>query len=150
MVASMAATLAGTSMVDARRRVPTTAAAARGLPANVLPGSIVGRISKRSWTSVPDTGKPLPMDLPTRTMSGSSRSAALSARAKLFVCGPTSRWLIMQRSDPCTNSMGSSSVMMWSERFLLIQSTIAASVVDLPEPVGPVTSTSPFGSSERR
>ncbi len=42
--------------------------------------------------------------------------------------------------------MGSSTVMMWSERSVLARSTTAAIVVDLPEPVGPVTSTSPRGS----
>ena len=42
-----------------------------------------------------------------------------------------------------TNSMGSSIVRMWRELVALIRSMIAASVVDLPEPVGPVTSTSP-------
>jgi hypothetical protein len=36
-------------------------------------------------------------------------------------------------------------VMMWSSRVRLISSITAASVVDLPEPVGPVTSTSPRG-----
>ena len=35
--------------------------------------------------------------------------------------------------------------MMWSVRVRLISSIIAASVVDLPEPVGPVTSTRPRG-----
>jgi hypothetical protein len=36
--------------------------------------------------------------------------------------------------------------MMWSFRCLLAWSMMAASVVDLPEPVGPVTSTSPLCS----
>ncbi len=36
-------------------------------------------------------------------------------------------------------------VRMWSSRVVLISSIIAASVVDLPEPVGPVTSTMPRG-----
>ena len=35
--------------------------------------------------------------------------------------------------------------MMWSVRVRLISSISDASVVDLPEPVGPVTSTSPRG-----
>ena len=43
--------------------------------------------------------------------------------------------------------MGSSIVMMCSWRSELILSIIAASVVDLPEPVGPVTRTSPLGRS---
>ncbi len=41
--------------------------------------------------------------------------------------------------------MGSSMVTMWSERVSLISSMMAARVVDLPEPVGPVTSTNPRG-----
>src|SRR6266849_2517182 len=43
--------------------------------------------------------------------------------------------------------MGSSMVIMCSSRSLLILSSMAASVVDLPEPVGPVTRTSPRGLS---
>jgi hypothetical protein len=39
-------------------------------------------------------------------------------------------------------------VRMWSGRWLLTWSIIAASVVDLPEPVGPVTSTMPRGYME--
>ena len=45
----------------------------------------------------------------------------------------------------CRNSIGSSIVRMCSCRVSLIRSSIAASVVDLPEPVGPVTSTKPRG-----
>jgi hypothetical protein len=41
------------------------------------------------------------------------------------------------------NSIGSSTVMMWSRRVRFARSMIEASVVDLPEPVGPVTSTMP-------
>ncbi len=41
--------------------------------------------------------------------------------------------------------MGSSTVMMWALRDRFARSTSDASVVDLPEPVGPVTSTSPRG-----
>ena len=41
--------------------------------------------------------------------------------------------------------MGSSMVMMWHFLFLLTWSTMAARVVDLPDPVGPVTSTRPLG-----
>jgi hypothetical protein len=39
-------------------------------------------------------------------------------------------------------------VRMWPSSFSLMWLTIAASVVDLPEPVGPVTSTMPRGYSE--
>ena len=35
-------------------------------------------------------------------------------------------------------------VMMWSVRVRLMRSISAHKVVDLPDPVGPVTSTSPF------
>ena len=41
--------------------------------------------------------------------------------------------------------MGSSMVMMCSRRVVLISSIMAASVVDLPEPVGPVMTTNPRG-----
>ena len=44
--------------------------------------------------------------------------------------------------------MGSSMVIMCSSRSLLILSSMAASVVDFPEPVGPVTSTRPRGLSQ--
>ena len=84
---------------------------------------------------------------PISTMSGSSRSAARSAFEKLCVSLCTSRWLTRQPWCWCTNSIGSSIVRMWSWRSLLILSIIAASVVDLPEPVGPVTSTRPRGRS---
>ena len=45
-----------------------------------------------------------------------------------------------------TNSIGSSMVRMWAWRSVLIRSIIAARVVDLPEPVGPVTRTRPRSS----
>ncbi len=51
----------------------------------------------------------------------------------------------MQRLCLCRNSIGSSIVMMWSVRVRLISSISDASVVDLPEPVGPVTRTRPRG-----
>ena len=44
--------------------------------------------------------------------------------------------------------MGSSMVMMCSARVELMRSTIAARVVDLPDPVTPVTSTRPRGISQ--
>ena len=84
---------------------------------------------------------------PTSTASGSSRSAERSALAKDSVCGPTSRWLTRHFLLSCTNSMGSSTVSTWPYSFSLRWLTIAASVVLLPEPVGPVTSTSPRGLS---
>ena len=82
---------------------------------------------------------------PTRIASGSSRSAERSALLKLSVCGPTSRWLIRHFFDSWTNSIGSSTVRMWPNSCSLRWFTIAASVVDLPEPVGPVQSTMPRG-----
>ena len=45
--------------------------------------------------------------------------------------------------------MGSSTVTMWTSLLLLMWSTMPDSVVVLPEPVGPVTSTSPRGSMAR-
>src|SRR5688572_9489431 len=86
---------------------------------------------------------------PTRIMSGSSRSAERSALANDKVCGPTSRWLIRHFLDSCTNSIGSSTVRMWPCSFSFLWLTIPARVVDLPEPVGPVTSTTPRGWSAR-
>ena len=41
-------------------------------------------------------------------------------------------------------SIGSSIVMMWERRVWLMLSSMAASVVDLPLPVGPVTRIRPF------
>ena len=49
---------------------------------------------------------------PTRMMSGSSRIAARSASLKPPVWVPTSRWLIRHDLLSCTNSIGSSMVMM--------------------------------------
>jgi hypothetical protein len=43
--------------------------------------------------------------------------------------------------------MGSSTVRMWEFRSELILSSMAARVVDFPEPVGPVTRTRPLGRS---
>ncbi len=67
------------------------------------------------------------------------------AAAKDCASAPSSRWLTMHFLCPCRNSIGSSIVMMCSSREPLIASIIAASEVDLPEPVGPVTSTKPRG-----
>ena len=82
---------------------------------------------------------------PTRMTSGSWRRAALRPSAKLGASAPSSRWLTMQRLWLCRNSIGSSIVRMCSSRVSLISLMIEASVVDLPEPVGPVTSTRPRG-----
>ena len=84
---------------------------------------------------------------PTSTMSGSSRSAARSAGPNAWVSLCTSRWFTRQPLCEWMYSIGSSIVRMWSCRSALILSIIAASVVDLPLPVGPVTSTRPRGRS---
>ena len=60
---------------------------------------------------------------------------------------PTSRWLMTERLSLCTNSIGSSIVTMCLAIVVLMWSIIAASVVDLPEPVVPVSSTMPRSSS---
>ena len=86
---------------------------------------------------------------PTRITSGSSRRAEVSAAAKLGVWWPTSRWLIRHFLRVCTNSMGSSIVTMCPATRLLISSMMAASVVDLPEPVLPVTRIMPWGCFAR-
>jgi hypothetical protein len=81
---------------------------------------------------------------PTSTTSGSSRRAARRPRANEVVSTPTSRWLTADCLWLCTYSIGSSRVRMCRFRRWLIQSSIEAWVVDLPEPVGPVNSTKPW------
>src|SRR5258708_1790968 len=85
---------------------------------------------------------------PTRITSGSWRKLARSADANAGVSTSTSRWLTKPFLSRCRNSIGSSIVMMCSGRLELIRSSMAASVVDLPEPVTPVTSTMPRASSQ--
>ena len=84
---------------------------------------------------------------PTRMTSGSSRKAERKALLNDKVCGPTSRWLIRHFLDSCTNSIGSSMVRICPSSVLFLWSIIAASVVLFPEPVGPVTNTTPRGWS---
>ncbi|MPN26729.1 hypothetical protein SDC9_174154 [bioreactor metagenome] len=81
---------------------------------------------------------------PISTTSGSSRSTRRSASSKLAVSLPTSRCETNAFRLRCRYSTGSSMVKMWQLRVRLISSMMLASVVDLPEPVAPVTSTSPF------
>jgi hypothetical protein len=57
---------------------------------------------------------------------------------------------MIDRRDVWTNSTGSSIVMMLDDSFELMWLTMAARVVDLPEPVVPVTSTIPRGRSASR
>jgi hypothetical protein len=84
---------------------------------------------------------------PTSTTSGSWRRMVFNAFLNEWVSAKTSRWLTMHFLWACTNSMGSSMVTMCSARSEFTLSSIAASVVDLPDPVGPVTRTSPLGRS---
>ena len=81
---------------------------------------------------------------PTRITSGSSRSAERSASPKPRVCRWTSRWLtrhLLALVDELDRVLDGKDVSTCSDSFLW--SIIAASVVDLPEPVGPVTRTTP-------
>ena len=87
---------------------------------------------------------------PIRITSGSWRSTRRRARLKEIVSMPTSRWLITERRSRWTNSIGSSIVTMCAARVELMWSIIAASVVDLPEPVVPVTQHDPRSSSASR
>ena len=53
---------------------------------------------------------------PTRMTSGSSRIAARTPSAKLGMCVPSSRWITWLCLLACTNSIGSSRLMMLSRR----------------------------------
>ena len=65
------------------------------------------------------------------------------AVAKSWVSKPISRWLISAISSRWTISMGSSMVTTWHSRVRLMWPIMAASVVVLPDPVGPVTRIKP-------
>ena len=67
--------------------------------------------------------------------------------AKDRVSTAISRWLTIARLSRCRNSIGFSMVMTCAERVAFTCSSSAASVVLLPLPVGPVTSTRPRSSS---
>jgi hypothetical protein len=84
---------------------------------------------------------------PMRITSGSWRRIRRRADLNEPVSWPTSRWLIAERLSACRNSIGSSIVTTCLGIVVLMWSIIAASVVDLPEPVVPVTSTMPRSSS---
>ena len=60
---------------------------------------------------------------------------------------PTSRWLMIELRSRCRNSIGSSIVTMCLDIVRFMWSIIAASVVDLPEPVVPVSRMIPRSSS---
>ena len=96
---------------------------------------------RRAWTVSSSRISPI------RITSGSWRRTRRSARLKEAVSMPTSRWLITERLSSCTNSIGSSIVTMCLLVVWFMWSIIAASVVDLPEPVVPVSSTIPRSSS---
>ena len=73
--------------------------------------------------------------------SGSWRSAPRSASGKEAVSVPISRCVMMLLSWVKTNSIGSSIVTIFAFRTRFTSSIMVASVVDLPMPVAPVTST---------
>src|SRR4029077_19633931 len=84
---------------------------------------------------------------PIRITSGAWRSTWRSAALNESVSFPTSRCEMLARVSRCRNSIGSSIVMMFTRRLVLMWLIIAASAVDFPDPVTPVTSTSPRGRS---
>ena len=80
---------------------------------------------------------------PTSTMSGSERRMERSADANVSPAfGLTCTWLMPARRY----STGSSTVITFFDASLIWLS-VAYSVVDLPEPVGPVTRIVPYGRS---
>ncbi len=85
---------------------------------------------------------------PIRRTSGSSRNAERRARSKEGLSRPISRWETADVLWWCTYSTGSSMVRMCAALVSLILSMMDANVVDLPDPVGPVTKTKPRGCSE--
>ncbi len=114
--------------------------------------SIVWSVEKTRWpvsaaTSAVSTVSKSRIS-PTRMTSGSWRRAARIAAANDRVSTSSSRWLMIDFLSRWRNSTGSSTVMMCSARTELMKSIIAASEVDFPEPVVPVTRTSPRVSSQ--
>ncbi len=75
---------------------------------------------------------------PTTMISGSCRSAWTSAESKVSASSPTSRCSKKESLSSKVYSMGSSMVMMCFRKLVLMKSSMAAMVVDLPEPVVPV------------
>ena len=82
---------------------------------------------------------------PTMITSGSWRNMFLSASANVGVSVPTSRCETAAFPSANRNSIGSSMVTMCTWRCSMTDRRMPASVVDLPEPVGPVISTRPVG-----
>ena len=83
---------------------------------------------------------------PTRMTLGAWRRAARKPWGYASKSAPISRWLMVEYWCEWWYSTGSSSVTMWTAWVRLISLMTAASVVVLPEPVAPVTSTRPFFS----
>ena len=82
---------------------------------------------------------------PTMITSGSWRIMFLRASENVGVSVPISRCETAALPSAKRYSIGSSIVTMWTARLSIADRMIDASVVDLPEPVGPVMSTSPVG-----
>jgi len=80
---------------------------------------------------------------------GSCLRTCFSDCANDCVSLPTSRWSTSAFLFLCTYSIGSSMMTIWQFLSEFILSTIDASVVDLPLPVAPVTSTRPLGLLQR-
>ena len=82
---------------------------------------------------------------PTMITSGSCRNMFFRASLKLGESVETSRWETAAFPSAKRNSIGSSIVTMWTGRFSMIERMMPASVVDLPEPVGPVIENEALG-----
>ncbi len=100
-------------------RMPSCSLAGKTLMmrSTVLDALFVCRVPK---TIVPFSAAERAMEIvsrsrisPTRTRSGSSRPADLSASAKPVAWVPISRWWMRHFLFACTNSIGSSIVMTW-------------------------------------
>jgi len=80
---------------------------------------------------------------PIKITSGAWRRVFLSAAWKFLVSTPISRWFTMLFLCLCTNSMGSSMVMMCPAELMFLWSIKEAKEVDLPEPVPPTNKIKP-------
>ena len=81
---------------------------------------------------------------PISITSGSCLNTYLRAVLKFSVSSPISLWETLDFLSEWTNSIGSSIVTIWFWYVSLTLFIMAASVVDFPLPVVPVTSTSPL------
>ncbi len=113
--------------------------------------SVVCRVEKTRWPVSAALSAVSSVSMsrisPIRMTSGSCRSTCRSAEPNDRVSLPTSRWEMFDITSRWRNSIGSSIVMTFTRRFWFTWLIIAASAVDLPEPVIPVTSTRPRGLS---